>query len=317
MLDPQARALLDLIEASGLPAIHTLDASEARHVYRERRTYSQPEPPAVAEVRELAADGPAGAIPLRLFRPQGPQAGHRLPALVYYHGGGWTIGDLDTHDTLCRQLANASRCTVISVDYRMGPEHRFPAAVDDCVAATRWVHAHAGELGIDATRLAVGGDSAGGTLAAACAIHARDQGWPLALQLLIYPGTSPDQRTDSHERYASGYILDAPTIQWFFGNYLRGDEDRQDWRFAPLVAEDLRGLAPAWIAAAEYDPLRDEDFAYAQRLREAGVPVECVEYPGMIHAFFQHGGFVPAARRAHEDAGAALRRAFASARDAS
>ncbi|MFP5407347.1 MAG: alpha/beta hydrolase, partial [Gammaproteobacteria bacterium] len=195
--------------------------------------------------------------------------------------------------------------------YRLAPEHKFPAAADDAFDALAWIRAEAGSLGVDLGRLAVGGDSAGGTLAAACAIHARDRDWPLALQLLIYPGLSPDQQTASHRRLAEGYLLDERTIQWFFEQYLRTPEDRIDWRFAPLLAPDLRGVASAWIAAAEYDPLHDEALDYAQRLREAGVPVELVDYPGLIHSFFQHGGFVPAARRAHADAGAALRRAFA------
>ena len=236
MLDPQARALLDLIEASGLPATHTLEPSQARHVYRERRSFSQPDAPAVAEVRELAAEGPAAAIPLRLFRPQGTQAGARLPALVYYHGGGWTIGDLDTHDTLCRQLANASRCTVISVDYRMGPEHRFPAAVDDCLAATRWVHAQADGLGIDSARLGVGGDSAGGNLAAVVAIAARDAGdLPIAFQLLIYPATDMRRIAASHETNGKGYLLERVTIDWFHDHYIADPAHDLDWRASPLL----------------------------------------------------------------------------------
>ncbi|NLD68278.1 MAG: alpha/beta hydrolase [Limnobacter sp.] len=311
MLDPQARALLDLIEASGLPAIHTLDASEARHVYRERRTYSQPEPPAVAEVRELAADGPAGAIPLRLFRPQGPQAGHRLPALVYYHGGGWTIGDLDTHDTLCRQLANASRCTVISVDYRMGPEHRFPAAVDDCVAATRWVHAHAGELGIDATRLAVGGDSAGGNLAAVVAIAARDTGdLPIAFQLLIYPATDMRRIAASHETNGKGYLLERTTIDWFHDHYIADPAQDLDWRASPLLREDLAGLPPALVLTAGYDPLRDEGLQYSARLADAGARVSHVCFERQIHGFITMGRVIDEANTAVSFCAAALQRAL-------
>ncbi len=311
MLDPQARALLDLIEASGLPAIHTLDASEARHVYRERRTYSQPEPPAVAEVRELAADGPAGAIPLRLFRPQGPQAGHRLPALVYYHGGGWTIGDLDTHDTLCRQLANASRCTVISVDYRMGPEHRFPAAVDDCVAATRWVHAHAGELGIDATRLAVGGDSAGGNLAAVVAIAARDTGdLPIAFQLLIYPATDMRRIAASHETNGKGYLLERTTIDWFHDHYIADPAQDLDWRASPLLREDLAGLPPALVLTAGYDPLRDEGLQYSARLADAGNRVSHVCFERQIHGFITMGRVIDEANTAVSFCAAALQRAL-------
>ena len=189
-LHPQAKALLELIERNGLPPTHTLSPDEARRFYRERRSYTQPAPPDVASVAELQADGPAGAIPVRLYRPRGSDAGTGLPLLVYFHGGGWVIGDLDTHDTLCRELANGAGCAVASVDYRLAPEHRFPAAVDDCIAATRWLRRHAGALQLDATRLAVGGDSAGGNLAAVVAIAARDEGGlPIKFQLLIYPAT--------------------------------------------------------------------------------------------------------------------------------
>ena len=311
MLDPQARALLDLIEASGLPATHTLEPSQARHVYRERRSFSQPDAPAVAEVRELAAEGPAAAIPLRLFRPQGTQAGARLPALVYYHGGGWTIGDLDTHDTLCRQLANASRCTVISVDYRMGPEHRFPAAVDDCVAATRWVHAHAGELGIDATRLAVGGDSAGGNLAAVVAIAARDAGdLPIAFQLLIYPATDMRRIAASHETNGKGYLLERVTIDWFHDHYIADPAHDLDWRASPLLREDLAGLPPALVLTAGYDPLRDEGLQYSARLADAGNRVTHVCFERQIHGFITMGRVIDEANSAVAFCAAALQRAL-------
>ena len=222
MLHPQARALLDLIEQRGLPPMHTLSPVEARRFYRDRRSLTQPDTPAVAEVSELSATGPHGAIPLRLYRPTlRSEAAGALPVLVYFHGGGWTIGDLDTHDVLCRQLANGSRCAVVSVDYRMGPEHRFPAAVDDCLAATRFVRDQASALGLDAARLAVGGDSAGGNLAAVIAIMARDAGdLPVAYQLLIYPAADMRLGHASHTSNGRGYLLESETIGYYRANYI-------------------------------------------------------------------------------------------------
>jgi len=206
MLHPQARALLDLIARNGIPPIHTLSPVDARRFHLERRRLTQPDPPEVTEARALSADGPDGPISLRLYRPARAAAGP-LPVLVYYHGGGWVIGDLDSHDVLCRQLANGSGCAVVAVDYRMGPEHRFPAAVDDCIAATRWVSRHAASLGVDPARLAVGGDSAGGNLAAVVAIAARDAGdLPIAFQLLIYPATDQRRIAPSHTANAQGYL---------------------------------------------------------------------------------------------------------------
>ena len=199
MLHPQARALLDMIEQRQIPPTHTLSVADARAYYRDRRAVTQPAPPEVAQVRDLLADGPHGTIPLRSYRPRGSADGAVLPVLVYYHGGGWTIGDLDTHDTLCRELANGAGCAVVAVDYRMGPEHRFPAAVDDCIAATHWVRRHAAELHLDPKRVAVGGDSAGGNLAAVVALAARDSGdLAVAFQLLIYPATDAHRRRTVH-----------------------------------------------------------------------------------------------------------------------
>jgi len=230
------------------------------------------------------------------------------PALLYLHGGGFMIGSLETHDRLCRRLAGLSGCMMLSVDYRLAPEHHFPCAVGDAFAALAWLMREAASLGIAADRIAVGGDSAGGTLAAACAIHARDQGWQLALQLLLYPGLSPDQDSESHRRLAHGYLLEAPLIAWFFSHYLRDSKDRADWRFAPLVHPDLRGVAPAWIALAQYDPLVDEGRRYCERLRQAEVAAESRLFDGMIHSFLQFGGLVGKAREAHGEVAAVLRR---------
>ncbi len=313
MLHPQTRALLDLIEANGVPPVHTLSPHEARRAYRDRRAFTQPAAPPVSEVRELRADGPHGAIPLRLVRPNGAHASDRLPALVYYHGGGWTIGDLDTHDTLCRELANGAGCAVISVDYRLAPEHRFPAAVDDCIAATWWIGAHARELGIDSDRIAVGGDSAGGNLAAVVAIAARDAGdLPIALQLLIYPATDQRRTAASHIGNGTGYLLTRESIAYYHDHYFGGDMHDHDWRASPLLLEDLSRLPPAFVLTAGYDPLRDEGLQYAQRLSQAGNRATHLCFERQIHGFIPMGKVIDEANAAVVLCAAALRSAFAA-----
>jgi acetyl esterase len=307
MLHPQARTLLDLIASSGIPPTHTLSPADARRVYRERRAFTQPDAPALPEVRDLAADGPAGPIPLRLYRPR-TDAG-ALPVLVYYHGGGWVIGDLDTHDVLCRQLALQAGCAVVAVDYRMGPEHRFPAAVDDCVAATRWVRANAAALGVDASRLAVGGDSAGGNLAAVVAIAARDAGdLPVAFQLLIYPATDQRRVAPSHTTNAQGYLLTADSMRYYHDHYIDDPKHDLDWRASPLLAESLAGLPPALVLVAGYDPLRDEGVQYAQRLSESGSRATLVSFERMIHGFVPMGRAIDEANEAVSLCAEALRR---------
>ena len=310
MLHPQARALLDLMIERGVPPTHTLAPAEARQLYRDRRFYTQPPAPPVAEVRELEAEGPHGTIPLRLIRPQGATGG-ALPVLVYFHGGGWVIGDLDTHDTLCRELANASGCAVVAVDYRMGPEHRFPAAVDDCIAATYWVARHARALGLDPARLAVGGDSAGGNLAAVVAQAARDAGdLPIAFQLLIYPATDMRRGAASHTSNGQGYLLTRDTIDWFHDHYITDPAHDLDWRASPLLREDLRDLPPAFVLTAGYDPLRDEGLAYAQRLSEAGNRAAHVCFERMIHGFVPMGRLLDEANTAVALCALELRRAL-------
>jgi len=290
MLHPQAKALLALIEERGLPPMQSLPPVEARLFYRDRRTLTQPEPPPVAEVAELSAEGPHGAIALRLYRPtrrsDDPAA---TPVLVYFHGGGWTIGDLDTHDVLCRQLANGSRCAVVSVDYRMGPEHRFPAAVEDSLAATYWVRRHAEALGLDPARLAVGGDSAGGNLAAVVALLARDAGdLAVAYQLLIYPATDMRCGHPSHAANGKGYLLETPTIVYYRGNYV-DEACYLDWRASPLLHSDLAGLPPALVLTAGFDPLRDEGLDYANALVAAGNLATYVCFERQIHGFITMG----------------------------
>ena len=236
-----------------------------------------------------------------------------LPLLLYFHGGGFTIGSIATHDTLCRELARLAGCMVVSLSYRLAPQHRFPTASDDAWDALQWLTAHAAALGADPARLAVGGDSAGGTLAAVCAIQARDAGLPLALQLLFYPGCAAHQDTPSHTTYARGLVLEAPAIDWFFGHYVHSKSEREDWRFAPLLAPDVDGVAPAWVGLAECDPLVDEGVDYADKLRMAGVPVDLEIYRGVTHEFIKMGRALAEARTAHADAARALRGAFGMA----
>ncbi|SFN08016.1 alpha/beta hydrolase [Variovorax sp. OV329] len=296
MLHPQARAFIDLLATRGVAPTHTLAPEEARRAYLDRRSFTQPEPPSVARIEALNAQGPAGAIPLRLYSPvaRGEQKG-LLPVLVYYHGGGWVIGDLDTHDTLCRQLANEAGCAVVSVGYRLAPEHVFPAAVDDCVAATRWIAREAEALGLDAARMAVGGDSAGGNLAAVVALHERDGGpeglpHPLRFQLLIYPATDMRRCAASHSSNGDGYVLTRDTIGYFHDHYMgAGTEQDMDWRASPLLHKSLAGLPPALVLTAGYDPLRDEGLQLAQRMTESGSRTTLVNFERMIHGFILMG----------------------------
>lgn len=289
MIDPQAQALLDLLKARGVPAVNELSPEQAREGYRARRMLTQPDPAEVASTRDFTVPGPGGAIALREYRPLGTTAVEVLPALVYFHGGGWVIGDIDTHDVLCRDLANRGRCAVYSVDYRMGPEHRFPAAIDDALAATRHVFAHAPGLGIDATRIAVGGDSAGGNIAAAVCIALRDAGGPAPVfQLLIYPATDMRAVAPSHTENGTGYLLTSAVIAWFASHYI-DKHHHNDWRASPLLAKSHAGLPPALVLTAGFDPLRDEGLAYADALSAAGVATQYVCFSRQIHGFILMG----------------------------
>jgi acetyl esterase len=310
MLDPQVEKLLAWAHKAGGPSYPEIGAAAARAHYERIAGTLDIAPAPMHSVDDLQVALPGRTLRVRHYVPREHGWADPMPALLYFHGGGFTIGSVDTHDRICRMLARDADCVVLSVDYRLAPEHPFPAAVDDAFDALAWLRRESGALGVDPARIALGGDSAGGTLATASAIHARDAGWPIALQLLIYPGVAGRQQSASHHEFARGFLLDFDLVAWFFGNTVRSDADRDDWRFAPLGHADLRGVAPVWMAIGSHDPLRDDDHAYARRLREAGVAVDAVEYAGMIHAFFQHGGFVPTARRAHADAAAALRRAF-------
>ncbi len=315
MLHPAAQALLQTMKDRGVPPIHTAAPPQAREAYVMRRHLTQPAPPEVALVRDLHADGPHGPVPLRLYRPLGSEAAAALPVLVYFHGGGWVIGDLDSHDTACRELANGAGCAVVAVDYRLAPEHRFPAAVDDSIAAACWIARHAASLGLDATRLAVGGDSAGGNLAAVVAIAARDGvagagDLKIAFQLLVYPATDQRRGMPSHAANGEGYLLTRDTMAYFHDHYLVDDSHDADWRCSPLLHESLADLPPALVLTAGYDPLRDEGLAYAQRLTESGNRVTHICFERQIHGFFLMGGVIDEANTAVAICAAELKRAL-------
>ena len=312
MLDPQVRALIDKLVQLKLPPVHTLTPTDARRMYRDRRAYTQPEPPTVAAVLNLHTDG---AVPLRLYRPLSAESQPVLPVLVYFHGGGWTIGDLDTHDVLCRQLCAAAGVVVVSVDYRLGPEYRFPAAVDDCVAATRWVRQEAAALGNDGSRLAVGGDSAGGNLAAVVALSMRDAGdAALVFQLLIYPATDQRAGAPSHSTNGQGYLLTRDSIAYYRGHYIADPAQWADWRVSPLLAADLTRLPPALVLTAGYDPLRDEGLQYADALSAAGNRVQYICFERQVHGFITMGRVLDEAHTAVALCASVLKQALFSPR---
>jgi acetyl esterase len=313
-LHPQAEALI-AIGARDKP-VDQMTPTEMREASEARALITAGEPEPVDQVLPGVVPGPAGPIPVRIYVPRGGRAnGQELPGVVYFHGGGWVRGSLQTVDTLCRTLANSGACVVISVDYRMAPEHKFPAPFEDSLAATRWVGEHASELGIDHRRLAVAGDSAGGNLAAAVALAIREEGGPALLhQVLIYPVTDHNFETDSYRQNAEGYNLTRSAMQHYWQLYLRSDADADDYRASPLRAQDLSNLPPALIITAEYDPLLDEGRVYAERLRAAGTPTVYREYPGMVHGFVSSAGIVDMGKQAIREAGALLRDTFSAVR---
>ena len=309
-LDPDNQQILDMMKAAARPPVHELQPQEARSMYRASRGALQPELPEVAEVRDLAAPGPAGDILLRLYRGMGTKPGP-LPVLIFYHGGGYVIGDLDTHDYVCRKIANVARCCVISVDYRLAPEHKFPAAIEDSAAALQWIVREAQSLSIDPARVAVGGDSAGGNLSANMAHLARDgEVPPLCFQMLLYPGTDMSMSQPSYRRDFAEFPLSIQAIEYFIGHYLRDKNDYVDPRAAPLLAENFKRLAPAFVLTAGYDPLADEGIAYARKLENNDVPVTLVHMSDQMHGFLTMGRVIRAADLALEMAGSALARAF-------
>ena len=280
-------------------------------MFRDRRGFTQPVPPPIGSVRDLAAPGPHGPIPLRLVRPAGVADAVALPLLVYFHGGGWVIGDLDTHDVACRTLAASAGIAVLAVDYRLAPEHRFPAAVDDCIAAVRFARAEAAALGADAARIAVGGDSAGGNLAAVVCLALRDAGEPLpAFQLLIYPATDMRAVAPSHTANGQGYMLTADSIAYYRGHYMPDAAEWADWRASPLLAADHAHLPPALVLTAGFDPLRDEGRQYADALSGAGVACQYICFERQIHGFVTMGRVIDEANTALDLCATALRRAI-------
>jgi acetyl esterase len=309
-LDPQVRTLLDQMEAQAGPSINQMTPEDARTMMRTLGTLAR-YPDERVPAHDRGIPGPAGEIPIRVYTPA---ASEPLPVVVFFHGGGWVIGDIETHDATCQQIATSVPAVVVSVDYRLAPEHRFPAALEDCLAATRWVGAHAGELGADGSHLAVAGDSAGGNLAALVALQARNQGGPpIVFQLLVYPATDLTCSFPSHVENGEGYLLTSESIRWFLDHYI-SEPERKGSYASPHFAEDLSRLPPALIITAEFDPLRDEGEAYAARLKEAGVPVTLTRYDGMIHGFFGMELVIDGAARAVQQAVSALRQALYASR---
>ncbi|MES2783957.1 MAG: alpha/beta hydrolase [Pseudomonadota bacterium] len=305
-LTPQMRSVLERMARAPYPPLHTLSPQDARAAYEAGSSVLEVPKAELARVEDFTITARDGyALPARLYAPDHD----RQPLLLYFHGGGFTIGSVASHDILCRELCRLSDCAVVSLDYRLAPGHRFPVAVNDAWDAMQWLGRHGAELGLDPSRMAVGGDSAGGTLAAVCAIQARDAGLPLALQLLFYPGCAANTEAPSHQRYGRGLILEQAHIEYFFSHYIESGQ-RQDWRFAPLNAPDVEGVAAAWFGLAECDPLVDDGLAYADKLRSAGVAVDLEIYRGVTHEFIRMGRAIPEARMAHADAARALSRAL-------
>ena len=304
-LDPQAQQVIAQLAALGLPPAHTVSPEQARINARLRPRAAGPE---VARVENRTIPGPGPDIPVRIYTPTGPGP---FPMLVWLHGGGWVIGDLESADPTARHLSVGAGCVVVSVDYRLAPETKFPGPADDCYAATQWAARHTTQLNGDADRIAVGGDSAGGNLAAAVALMARDRGGlALVFQLLVYPVTQRDYTTSSYQSYADGYLLSRASMQWYWDHYLHSPADASNPYAAPLVAQDLSGLPPALVITAECDPLCDEGAAYARRLQAAGVPATYSCYTGMIHGFFGMPAVLDKGKQAVAEASAALQQAF-------
>ena len=305
-LDPQAKLMLDQLAALNLPDFSTLTPEEARKQFDATRL---PLPPIeIGGVENRSIPGPEGEIPIRIYTPEGTGP---FPGRVFFHGGGWVIGDLESHDALARKLALEAGCLGIAIDYRLAPESKYPAAAEDCYAATCWAAAHAAEIGGDPGRIAIGGDSAGGNLSAVVAQMARDRSGPaLCFELLVYPVTNHDYSTLSYAENADGYFLTRSSMEWFWNHYLSEASEGQNAYASPLRADSLAGLPPALVITAEFDPLRDEGEAYAEKLRQAGVPVTCTRYDGQIHGFFSFFQLIDSSKEAVQEAAGCLRRAF-------
>jgi acetyl esterase len=309
-IHPQCQAILD-VAAAGESMFDAPDVAEVRRRYLASTDIFAPPTPDMKSVEDRNIPGPDGDLPVRIFTPEGVSG--PLPVLVFFHGGGWVVGDLDSHDAMCRILSGGAGCLVIAVDYRMGPEHPFPAAPNDAIAALNWAYKNAASLGGDPDRIAVGGDSAGGNLSAATTLHARDNDGPkLSFQLLIYPAVDMTETGGSRITHGEGRMLTTEAIDWFEERYLRDDNDRKDPRASPLLASDHSNLPPAFVLTAEYDPLSDEGKAYADALTAAGGQVQYKCYPGMLHGFARMGALVDMATDALADSAAALKDAFSA-----
>lgn len=307
-LDPQARAFIDLVEAGGVPPLQTMEPTEIRKLQAAFVPQLAGTLEPVAHVEDSEIPGPGGPIPIRTYRPNAPRG-----LIVWIHGGGWSIGSIDTADAACRALARRTPCTVVSIGYRLAPEHKFPAALDDVRTAVRWIWGHTETLGAGPGRVAIGGDSSGGAMAAAATLDARNGGGAaFCHQVLVYPVTDNDMTRPSYREFSSGYLITVDEIRWYLTNYLRTPHDADNPLVCPLRAASLSGLPPATIVLAECDPLRDDGEAYAARLSAEGVPVELKRYEGMIHGFFTMPGVLDRARDAYEDVSSGLRRAFAA-----
>ena len=310
-LDPDVQALLEAMRKAGKPPYEAQTPAQCRDAYAASWDILQPAAQEVASVRNLAIDGPAGQLPLRIYRGTGTQAGERLPCLVYLHGGGWVIGNLDSHDRLCRTVANVAGICVVAVDYRLAPEHRFPAPLDDSACALRWVAAHADDLSIAPDRVGIGGDSAGGNLAAVLALMARDgEAPPLAHQALLYPVVDLTASSESYRRVTSGVPLTAATMHYFIDHYTPSARDRLDWRASPLLADSLAGTAPALVLTVANDPLCDEGRAYAAKLEADGVRVTSLHLADHIHGMLLQGRLVRASNAILDFVGAAIGQAL-------
>ena len=313
-LDPEMERYLAETAAMGLRPPWETGATEARRATDERAPALAGPPEDVGSVEDRLLETPEGSVPVRVYRPAGATGGDPLPALLWYHGGGWVVGSLLTHDVPCRALANRAGCVVVAVDYRMAPEHPFPAAVADSWIALLWVAEHAAEMGVDAGRIAVGGDSAGGNLAAVMTLRAAERSHPkLAAQVLVYPVTDVDLETESYSRNGTGYGLSRDLMRWYIEQYAPDARTHRDEELAPLKAISVQGLPPALVVTCEFDPLRDEGEAYASRLAEAGVPTTRILEEGMLHGYFRWAGITDRAKKTYDDCATFLRAAFAEA----
>jgi len=309
-LDPQVKFVLERMAASPLPPLHTMPPAQARQMFDMTALALDAKNVPIGATKDMKIPGPGGQIPIRIYTPVGKTESELLPGLVFFHGGGFVIGSIQTHDAPCRLLANGSECRVISVDYRLAPEHKFPAAVEDCFAATQWVAGNGKEIGVDSSKLAVGGDSAGGNLSAVvCQLAKANGNSPkISFQLLVYPTTDATTDTNSRKEMGKGYFLETEMMDWFMENYGGANGNREDARFSPLLANDLSGLPPAYVITAGFDPLKDEGEAYAKKLLDAAVPTTYISYAGMIHGFWNMSGVIDVAKESISEACAALKK---------